>query len=64
MADDRIPADKAGYMELVGAYKDADCTLVKVEGGVSKQLGCCNHFDPKQGAAKFSCGTCTMVRKS
>jgi hypothetical protein len=34
----KIPSAKAGYMELAGAVKDADCVKVEVAGGVSKQL--------------------------
>ena len=54
-------AVSAGYMELDGATKDADCSKVEVEGGVSSALGCCNEFQPQQGTQQFSCGTCTFV---
>lgn len=60
----KMSADAAGYMELDGAQKDGDCTKVEVEGGVSKELGCCNEFDPQPQTQKFSCGTCTFVEPS
>lgn len=53
----------AGYMELDGAKKDAECEIVQVVGGVSKELGCCNLFKPKDSVKKFSCGTCKEVRQ-
>jgi len=55
------PAEQAGYMELEGAQKDADCQIVAVPGGVSSDLGCCNEFQPQEGTQVFSCGTCTFV---
>jgi hypothetical protein len=58
-AGGRISAAAAGYMELAGAKKDADCKKVKVAGGVSEERGCCNLFAPEGGAAEFRCGTCT-----
>lgn len=62
--DHRISPKQAGYMELPGAKKDADCAKVEVAGGVSKGLGCCNIFELKSGAPKlFSCGTCEYLRK-
>jgi len=55
----RISANKAGYMELGGAEKDADCRKVEVDGGISSQLGCCNEFQPEaDSTVKFSCSTC------
>lgn len=57
----KMDEQSAGYMELEGAQKDADCDLVQVEGGVSSELGCCNEFDPQQGAKEFECGTCSHV---
>ena len=49
----------AGYMELAGAKKDGDCKIVEVDGGISKDLGCCNLFKPEsEKVQKFSCGTC------
>lgn len=57
----RMSADAAGYMELEGAQKDGDCQKVAVEDGISKELGCCNEFDPQPKTQKFSCGTCTLV---
>ena len=59
---DRISSGHAGYMELDGARKDGDCEIVKVDGGVSQQRGCCNLFDPFKGATKFDCGHCEYVR--
>jgi hypothetical protein len=58
-----MSAEEADYMELSGAKKDADCLKVSVEGGVSKQLGCCNEFAPKDGAQEFRCGTCEYLTK-
>lgn len=60
----RMSAEQADYMELDGALKDADCEKVEVDGGVSKDLGCCNEFDPEHDAQKFSCGTCTFLLDS
>ncbi len=57
----RVSAEAAGYMELEGAEKDADCATVEVDGGVSSDLGCCNLFDPQEGTDTFSCGTCEYV---
>jgi hypothetical protein len=54
----KLDADFAGYMELEGAEKDGDCKIVNVEGGISKELGCCNLFHKIAGAKKFSCGNC------
>jgi hypothetical protein len=59
---DRISAKSAGYMELAGAVKDADCEKVEVKGGVSSALGCCNKFEPQTDEVKkFSCGGCEYV---
>lgn len=59
---ERISAKAAGYMELEGARKTAQCRLVDVSGGVSKQLGCCNMFEPESKAVKaFRCGNCEYV---
>ena len=58
----RLTAKAAGYMELKGAVKDADCQLVQVAGGVSKQLGCCNKYQPANSAVKqFRCGKCEYL---
>jgi hypothetical protein len=62
MTDHRVSAESVDYMELDGAQKSADCIHVRVKGGVSSKLGCCNDFNPKKGVKLFSCGTCTMVR--
>ena len=59
----KIPSTAAGYMELAGAKKDAQCRKVEVSGGVSKGLGCCNEFHPEsKDTSKFSCGTCEYVK--
>jgi hypothetical protein len=58
----RIGGDYAGYMELEGASKDAECAIVQVKNGISRDRGCCNLFDPSKGVAVFSCGTCEYVR--
>ncbi len=58
----KLDSDYAGYMELDGAQKNGDCKIVDVDGGVSKDKGCCNLFHPAAGAGKFSCGTCTYER--
>lgn len=58
----RESADHAGYMELEGAVKDADCQRVMVAGGVSRELGCCNDFKPQGKTTKlFRCGACRFV---
>lgn len=57
----KLDADYAGYMELTGAKKDGDCKIVQVEGGISKELGCCNLFHPDGEPDKFSCGTCKYL---
>lgn len=59
--DTRATPEEAGYMELDGAQKDADCSLVS--GGVSSARGCCNLFDPVQAADGFRCGACTKVKQ-
>src|SRR5438128_9976417 len=56
---EKVSAQASGYMELEGAKKDGDCAIVEVKNGISKELGCCNLFDPKRGVKLFSCGTCT-----
>jgi hypothetical protein len=56
-----MSAEAAGYMELDGAQKDGDCNKVAVPNGLSRDLGCCNEFDPVPKTQKFSCGTCTLV---
>lgn len=57
----RVTSEAAGYMELAGAKKDADCEIVQVSGGVSKERGCCNLFKPESGADEFRCGECTEL---
>jgi len=55
----RLSAAQAGYMELQGAKKDADCRKVDVKGGISMDLGCCNEFQPESKATCcFKCGDC------
>lgn len=61
--DSRTDAEKAGYVELEGAQKDSDCSVVNVPGGVSSKAGCCNLWDGAPGAQAFSCGTCTKMTK-
>ena len=62
--DTRLPGDspEVDYQELKGAWKDADCTVVKVPGGVSKELGCCNKWErANEGVQEFKCGTCEYL---
>lgn len=54
-------AEQAGYMELDGAKKDADCSKVQVDGGISSELGCCNEYSPQNDSQAFQCGTCTFL---
>jgi hypothetical protein len=57
-----IPERQAGYLELSGARKDSECRKVDVKGGVSKQRGCCDYFEPtKPSVDGFRCGTCGHV---
>lgn len=63
MADSRMSASEAGYMELTGAKKDGDCSRVNVHGGVSFERGCCNKFERQSRyTTKFSCGTCKFQK--
>lgn len=56
---EKISSQAAGYMELEGAKKDGDCRIVQVDGGISKERGCCNLFLHKDGKSlEFRCGTC------
>jgi hypothetical protein len=58
----RLTAEQAGYMELSGAQKDGDCHKVQVDGGVSRELGCCNEFQPQsEQTQRFDCGDCEYV---
>jgi hypothetical protein len=59
----RVSDRAAGYMELEGATKDADCEIVEVKNGISSERGCCNLYDPLKGADKFDCGHCEYGRK-
>jgi len=62
MNNKRANEHSAGYMELVGATKDADCEIVDAQGGVSRKLGCCDLFWPESETTKaFPCGTCEFV---
>lgn len=60
--DPRATAAEAGYLELPGAQKDSDCQIVKVDGGISSQGGCCNLWDMVPNPTNFSCGTCTKIK--
>ena len=58
----KLTAIRAGYMELPGAVKDAGCSKVDVPGGVSKDLGCCNLYEPKNDqVTEFRCGECEYL---
>lgn len=60
----RVSEEKAGYMELRGAQKDADCRKVEVDGGVSTELGCCNLFEPENDKVQeFRCGQCEYAKE-
>jgi hypothetical protein len=59
--DERMTAELAGYMELDGAKKDGDCKIVRVDGGISQKLGCCDHYRPEEGARAFCCEMCIEV---
>jgi hypothetical protein len=61
LSEDRISAEKAGYMEFPGAIKDADCKHIFVPGGVSSEGGCCNEFAWDGTEKEFECGTCTFL---
>jgi hypothetical protein len=57
--ESRLTAAQAGYMELAGAGKDADCRKVSVPDGISSELGCCNEFSPQaRDTKRFRCGDC------
>lgn len=60
--DGRESAESAEYMELEGAVKDAECRKVEVEGGVSRELGCCDRYQPEsKDTSKFKCGVCEYL---
>jgi hypothetical protein len=60
--DGKMSGEQAGYIELDGAQKDADCMVVMVDGGVSSDMGICRQkFDPQDGATAFNCGSCNYV---
>jgi hypothetical protein len=62
MNEHRITAQEAGYLELPGAVKDADCEVVEVDGGVSSERGCCNSFGWKSADVEyFRCGECKYL---
>lgn len=61
----RFNARTVNYEELPGAVKDADCEAVEVEGGVSKDGGCCQTWErANQDVDKFACGTCKFLENS
>ena len=62
--DSQASAQEAGYVELPGAKKDAQCDIVNVPGGVSSEKGCCNLYKQQPNAQGFSCGQCTHVGTS
>ena len=63
MSEQRISAQEAGYLELPGAVKDADCEVVEVDGGVSSERGCCNSFGWKsRNVQGFKCGECKYLK--
>lgn len=60
----KVPEQAAGYMELRGAVKDASCALVQVDGGVSRERGCCDLYEPRgEDVDEFRCGECEYVRQ-
>lgn len=61
MNETRISEQEAGYLELPGAVKDADCNVVEVEGGVSSDRGCCNSFGIQPQSDSFKCGDCKYL---
>ena len=62
MEKHRMSAAEARYEELPGAVKDGDCTIVAVEGGLSKRRGCCCRWKRMtQDPDGFRCGTCKFV---
>lgn len=62
MNQKRITAQEAGYLELPGATKDADCSVVEVDGGVYSERGCCNSFGWKtEDVEYFRCGECKYL---
>ncbi len=64
MSDSRMSAKEAGYMTLIGAKPDGDCSKVNVPSGVSLERGCCNLFSREsRHTTKFSCGTCSFQEK-
>lgn len=63
-ASGKISEQQAGYLELEGAQKDADCTKVQVQGGISKDKGCCSIIGPVDGAEYFNCGSCKYLDAS
>lgn len=63
MGERRLTAKAVAYMELSGAKKSGDCEKVAVAGGISKELGCCNVFQPRNTSVQqFRCGTCKFAR--
>ena len=60
----KLDSDYSGYMELDGAKKNSDCRVVYVEGGISKDLGCCNLYHPVSGADRFNCAHCKYEKEN
>lgn len=61
LGNQRMSAEQAGYMELEGAEKTAECEKVAVKGGVSRDLGCCNEYQPVLASKRFMCGMCEYL---
>jgi hypothetical protein len=60
VGDTRKSASAARYEELIGAHKDAECSAVRVPGGISLERGCCAEWKRESRyTTKFVCGTCT-----
>jgi len=58
----KLSSKAADYMELTGAKKDGDCSKVAVKGGVSKERGCCNYYQPRNHQViAFKCGVCEYL---
>lgn len=57
----RFSGKEVGYLELPGAVKDSDCSMVEVDGGVSSKRGCCNSFRWKPNPEYFRCGECKFL---
>jgi hypothetical protein len=63
LPEGRESAEEAGYLELKNAEKDGDCSKVNVPGGISRDLGCCDLYQPEsEDTESFKCGVCEYVR--